>query len=126
MNIRALKESDLPLLRAIHAHHYSSEFEFPDFVSKFLCCFVVEDSDGTIVSAGGIRPILESVLITDLSKSVRIRRSALMNILSASNYFAKQGNFDQIHVFIQDQGWENHLRKIGFVPTKGNSLVLTI
>jgi len=49
-----------------------------------------------------------------------------MNILSASNYFAKQGNFDQIHVFIQDQGWENHLRKIGFVPTKGNSLVLTI
>jgi len=125
MNIRALKESDLPLLQQIHAQHFSEEFEFPDFVSKFLCCFVVEDDEG-IVSAGGIRPILESVLITDLSKSVRVRRSALMNILSASNYFAKQGNFDQIHVFIQDQGWENHLRKIGFVPTKGNSLVLTI
>jgi hypothetical protein len=126
MNIRALKESDLPLLRAIHAQHFSEEFEFPDFVSKFLCCFAVEDSDGNIISAGGIRPILELVMLTDKSESARKRHNAMFNILSASSYFARQGNFDQIHGFVQGQEWENILRKVGFVPTKGNALVLNI
>ena len=126
MNIRALRPNDLGILRQIHSEFYKDEFEFPDFSLGFSCAFVVTDSEDNIISAGGLRPILESVIITDKRQSVRKRREALYDILSASEFVGKREGHNQIHAFIQEMGWENHLRKTGFVDTKGKALVLTI
>jgi hypothetical protein len=126
MRIRALKPTDLYLLRKIHEEFYAHEFEFPDFSLGFLCCFVVEDDDGNVVSAGGLRPIAESIIITDKRQSIKKRREALYDILSASAFVAEKDKFNQIHAFVQEEGWTNHLLKVGFEPTKGRALVLNI
>ncbi len=126
MNIRAMLPEDLPKLYEIHQEFYKEEFPFPDFSRNFLCCFVVIDDNGDIISAGGIKPIVESIVITDKRQSVRNRREALYDILSASSYLSQKQGFFQIHAFIQEEGWENQLRKIGFEDTKGKALVLSL
>lgn len=126
MNIRALRSSDLPILRQIHEEYYKHEFNLPNFSSGFNVAYVVEDDDRQIISAGGIRPIIESVILTDKRQSVRKRREALYDILAASTHFGRKDGYNQIHAFVQDPSWENHLKKNGFYDTKGLSLVLDI
>lgn len=123
MGIRALTESDIDQVRAIHERHYKTEFDFPDFLTNFLCAFVVEE-DGQVISAGGVRNIAEVVLVTNKDLSVRQRRAALFQVLDASAFIAGRSGHDGLHVFIQDDKWEFQLRKIGFHSTKGRALVL--
>ena len=126
MKIRSLQESDFGQLRDIHARFYKDEFSFPDFIDNYLCSFAVVNHDGQIISASGIRTILESVAITDKRFSVRDRRKALLEILHASTYISSKNGFNQIHAFIQDESWLKHLEKYGFIPTKGFPLVLDL
>lgn len=118
--IRALRIEDIDKLREIHRKYYEKEFDFPDFLNNFICVFTVTNNEG-IVSTGGVRSIFEIVAITDKDKSVRERRSALYQILDASQFVA---NGEALHVFVQDEVWMNHLTKIGFKSTKGKALVL--
>lgn len=124
--IRALKEIDIPELLRIHADYYADEFSFPDFEKKFLCAFAATDDDGKIISAGGIRLIPEAVLLTDKGYSVRARRKALFEILSALIYVTEKDGYDQVHAFVQEENWERVLTKIGFEPAIGKVLVLPI
>lgn len=124
--IRELRNVDIEKIRKIHSEFYQNEFEFPDFFNNFLCAFVVMDDTSNIITVGGVRPIAEAVIMTDKSFSVRDRRTALYQMLDASEYVARHSNFRELHAFIQDEKWYKHLVKNGFLPTKGKPLVLEL
>lgn len=123
MIIRSLQAEDLNQLKEIHAQFYKHEFEFPNFLDKFECVFVVVDDSEKIITGGGVRTILESVLLTDKSFAPRIRREALYNMLQGSTYVGEKLGYKEIHAFIQDDRWSQCLKKIGFKNTVGESLV---
>jgi len=122
--IREIQVGDLEQLKWIHAKYYKDQFEFPDFLEHFLCVFTVTDNSGSIITTGGVRTVIESIAITDQSRSVRVRRRALYELLAASQYVISKSGYEHLHAFIQDEKWYNHLLKIGFVPTKGKALVI--
>ena len=124
LNIRSIDKNDLQALIKIHKEFYASEFDFPDFVSNYLCVFVIEDQNG-IISAGGVRQIAESVIITDKNRSVRTRVEALNKMLQANEFVCRKFGHNQLHAFIQDSGWKEQLIKSGFVPCKGDALVIS-
>lgn len=126
MKIRALVPSDIEEIRKIHHEHYTHEFDFPDFLHNFVCAFVVTDDNEKIISAGGVKLIAESIVVTDKNYSVRDRRTALCYVLDASEFITKHADFKELHAFIQDDDWYNHLKKIGFLPTRGKPLVLEL
>lgn len=123
--IRALNPSDFNRVCQIHEKYYSSEFTLPDFF-KFLCAFVVADSNDKIICVGGIKPIAESIIITDKDFSVKERREALLRVLDASSFMAGKAGFNQLHAFIQDEDWMKHLEKYNFKPTKGKAFYLNL
>jgi hypothetical protein len=43
-----------------------------------------------------------------------------------SEFITKRAGFSQLHVFVQDKDWLKHLEKVGFKPTAGQSLVLSL
>jgi hypothetical protein len=126
MTIRPLKDSDVNELRTIHAKYYSHEFSFDDFARGFLASCCIESSSGEIVSAGGIRPLTEIVLVTNKDFSVRERREALYKMLTACMYSASKFRLDSLHAFVQDDVWIKHLKRVGFKDTKGKSLILNL
>ena len=125
MEVKVFKPSDIEQAREIHEKFYKDEFSFPDFYNKFIVAFNISDGD-TIISCGGIRTILESVIITNKDLDPKTRREALYKMLEASSYVANRRDFTQIHAFIQDAKWERHLKRIGFKEIKGTGLVLEI
>lgn len=120
-----MQSSDIDELRRIHEKHYSSEFSFDDFISGFISAFVIEENN-RIISAGGIRSIVECVAITDKDISVRDRREALYQLLSASIFHTTSNGYNQLHAFIQDETWLKHLKRAGFKETVGKSIVLCV
>ena len=125
--IRSIQKEDFGRLYTIWEKFYKNEFEFPDFLSNYLCAFSSVDSNGDIISTGGIRTIVEIVAMTDLDKSAFKRRRALYEILAASTFTAGKYGFNELHAFIiENKRWENCLQKVGFRPTRGNGLVLSL
>lgn len=122
MQIRALADVDFEQLKDIHGRFYEDEFSFRDFFRGFVSSCCISDDDGRIITAGGIRPIVEAVAITNKDCSVRSRREALYNFVQLC-MFSCQGN--DLHVFVQDPVWEKHLKRFGFKETVGKSLILT-
>jgi len=123
--IRAMREEDLEILKKIHEEYYKDEFCFPDFTDKFLWAFISTNECGEIIVGGGVRLIAEAVFITDKRQPVRVRRDALIDSLGACSYIADKDGYDQIHAFVQESCWLEHLFKVGFEPTKGNAVVKT-
>lgn len=113
MLIRRLETTDIEHIRQLHEQYYS-EFEFPDFFNRFLSKFAVVDEDGEIVVAGGVRPIAETVIITDQTKSnIKIGR-ALMEAFRASMYTCAASNIDELHAFVTNEQYASHLVRHGF------------
>jgi hypothetical protein len=126
LKIRSIETSDFEQIRAIHEKHYREEFSLPDFINKFICAYVVENSKDKIISVAGVRTIVECIAITNKDASVRERRDALLQILEASKYFAAANGYSELHAFIQEEAWKHHLEKFGFHKTKGKALVLEV
>lgn len=126
MDIRPITAHDVVRIREIWKEFYQEEFSFDEFHRHFVTCFAVVSDEGAIISAGGLRPILESVIVTDKNFSVRDRREALLLMLQANSYFSRQLGHDQIHAFIQDEVWKLQLRRHGFVRCKGEAMVLSL
>lgn len=124
MNVRPMEPKDLPDIELIHSKYFSDEFALPDFSDKFLCKFVIEDDDGEIICAAGVRVIAESIMITDQDITAREKRNSLMQALNASIYMSGKNGFDHLHVFAQGDVWNNILKKVGFRNCKGNALVI--
>jgi hypothetical protein len=123
--LRNFRQEDEDKIREIHKRHY--EFPLPDWNKNFIIKFVAEE-DGEIVLAGGLKAITEAVLVTDLDKSVRARRRALLDALQCMILSANHYKLDQIHAFIKaiDVDWKEHLKEQGFVPCESEALVLNI
>ena len=125
IKVRPIMQDDYTQLKELHEKFYKDEFTLPDFINNYLLGFLVE-KDGNIITIGGIRTIAEVILVTDKSQSVRVRRDSLLEALRVAILTAGINKYDQIHTFIQDPKWKNHLEKIGFHETKGTALVLEI
>jgi hypothetical protein len=126
MNIRDFKEQDIERIRTIYDRFFSNQFEFPDFLKGYLCAFVVEDNDGDIINAGGVRSIAEVVVVTDLNKPVKERRAGLLETLNASRYIADRYQFDSLHAFVQNDIWRHQLLKHGFQDCKGKPVFIGV
>lgn len=126
MKVRAINPSDINELKIIHDKFFKNEFEFPDFLNEYLSPFVVIDEEDKIITAGGVRTIAETVLITNKDYLIKHRQSALLRSLRMSSYIAGVNGFNQLHAFIQDKNWLRHLKRVGFTETKGQALVLNL
>lgn len=126
MKVRAINPSDINELKIVHDKFFKNEFEFPDFLNGYLSSFVVIDDNEGIVTAGGVRAIAETVLITNKDYNIKKRHLALLKSLMMSSHIARSNKFDQLHAFVQDKNWLGHLKKVGFTETKGQALVLNI
>ncbi len=125
MIIRAMTPDDIQPLREIHQRYFKNDFPFPDFTEHFLNAFVVLEND-EIITAGGVKTILESVVISNKDMSPVIRRDALQRLLLASMFTAGSFGYDQIHAFVTDDKWRRRLIKSGFQPTAGQSLFIGV
>lgn len=108
----------------IHAENFADEFPLPDFLD-YVCAFVVEDEKG-ILTFGGIRDIAECVTVTDKTRDPRERLKALYQVLDASVYIAQKMKYDQLYVWSQNPKWARRLRRNGFRPPDGQSLILDL
>jgi len=126
MKLRCINYSDENRLKEIHSKYFDNEFEFPNFYGNFLSSFVVTDDKGEIIVGGGIRPIIEAIIVTDKDIEIDKRRQALIEMLRMSMFGAASRGYKELHAFIQDENWLRHLRKVGFRDTKGKSLVISV
>ena len=124
MNFRNLTPRDINPIKEIHEKYYKDEFSLEDFFHNINYPIIIEE-DNQIILAAGMRPIIESVAITNKDLSVRQRREALLLALRWMIVKTKESNEHGLHCFVQDEPWINILKKYGFRPTKGQSLVLT-
>lgn len=120
--IRKYYPSDLMEAARIHEKHYAAEFELPMFDTFVSAFTTVENNE--IISVGGIRTILEAIIVTDKDKPATIRENALHDMLEALIFSASNNKYNEIHAsIINDSGWLNRLYRSGFKPTKGQMIV---
>lgn len=112
--IRNIQKNDFGAIHSIWDKFYKDQFPFPDFLN-YICAFVVCDDNDKIVTAGGIRPIAEVLLITDKSALPRTRIKALVEIKQANEFMARTKGFNNLYAFIKDDAaWQAILERIGF------------
>lgn len=121
-----LTKEDLRMVEELHAKGFAEEFDLPDFSCGFFSAFKITDAKAKIIAVAGVRPIAESIVLTDKEASVRQRTEALIEILQASTYVCKKFDFSQLHCFITDKEYQKHLERFGFKPTKGTALVRNV
>lgn len=125
LTVKPITADDIEQLRKIHEKHYSQEFDFPDFTTGFYGAFVITNGKGEIVTGGGVKPIAETILVTNKDFGIKERNEALLNVLNVSEFLCRKFGHEQLHVFIQNEKYRNLLMKrVGFKPTKGQALVL--
>lgn len=113
VKIQLLNRFDINHVRQLH-EKYFSEFDFPDFFGRILKAFKVVDNNGEIILAGAVRPIAETILVTDLSKNrIEIGR-ALVEAQRFSMYTCGQFNIDELHAFVKNEQYARHLERHGF------------
>lgn len=125
--IRNIEEKDLDTIRQIHEQFFAKEFRFDDFLRGFISSFVItDDIDNDIISACSIRPIAEMVAVTNLNKSPRLRRNALLQALEVAQYTLRNTSMSQLHAFVQDEKWESQLLRSGFKKCVGNPVYINL
>lgn len=120
---RSLHPEDVDKLREIHEKFYKDDFTFPDF-HRFVCAFVVTDTNDNIICGGGIRAIAETIIVTDKDFSAKDRKDALLEMLNMSLYCSNKAGFEQIHAFVTDDKWYEKLTMYGFKDCKGRAIFL--
>lgn len=119
--------SDFEEIKRIHYNHFKDEFTLDDFMDPHtLRAWSIRNDDGKIICVGGIRAIVEAVMITDKEFPADERRDAFYKMLEAMMFICRDYGFNQLHAFIQDEKWLRHLKSAKFHETKGRSLVLNI
>ena len=107
---------------------YFSHNEYPDFYNKdaFPQPFVITDTDEKIIVAGGVKKIVEVVVVSDQSQSPRVRLEALLQCLGSSIYIAQEMKQNQLHVFSNDEKYIKVLQKFGFKLMDVKLLILDL
>jgi len=123
--IRALLKRDLGTIKTIHEKFYEKEFSL-DELNRFICSFVAVDANDRPIVAGGIRTIVEAVIVTDKDVAIESRIKALQDWLNMAKQATRDAGYLELTAFIQDDKWYRHLTKYGFIPTVGKSLVTQV
>jgi hypothetical protein len=126
MIARELRQSDLLTLNNIYQKHYSDDFHQPEFHKEFTDEFVITDDHDKIIIGAGIRPILESVILTDKDCSEITRVRALIRCKEISSYITRKNGFKQLFAVAVDEHYKMILIKYGFQPVRGTFLVLDL
>lgn len=126
MDIRYLEPSDLEQIGSIYNRHFS-DMEYPDFVNDFAVTFVAHENE-KIIAVGGLKPMVEAIVLTDLDESVRTKRDALLKIFDGVTYAAAKLKYKEIHAFAYDMEYAKHLiKRMGFRPiSKSKLLVMSL
>jgi hypothetical protein len=125
MEIRYLDESDKDEVNRIY-DAYFKDMDFPNFYNNYYSVFVVEDDNKKVIAIGGVKSIIEAVVLTDQGRSVRDRMEALLRIFEGVKYVGEKLDYPQIHVFAYDNQYTEHLiNRMGFKCNKENK-VLTL
>ena len=116
VKVRAMKFNDIPKLKELHQKFYS-DLEFPDFMYKFYCGFIVTDENDDIIIGGGLQPTAEVILVTDKDKGgIKIGR-ALIEACKVSLYVGRKFGLDELVAFIKNNdSYSRHLVRHGFYP----------
>ena len=123
MDIRFLGTEDWPQIKALYNNHFS-EMDFPDFYNTFLCSYVVHEGN-KIIAAGGLKPLVEAVIISDKSLPVRVRREALLKMKEALVYSTQKIRHKQLYAFTYDDEYAKHLtERMGFKQIKESKLLV--
>ena len=113
VTIKPLQKLDIDHIKKLHEKYYS-QFEFPDFFNRFLVNFKIIDENEEIIIAGGVRPIAETIIVTDQTKSRTKIGRALVEAQRFSMYACGRYNIDELHAFIDDMQYAKHLERHGF------------
>ncbi len=124
MKLRAVFNRDHDRIIEIH-NQYENECPISD-LSNLACSFAIADENDKIITAGGIRSIMEAVIVTDKDVEIEQRRVALINMMHALKTTTKQAGYHELHAFIQDEKWLRHLIQHGFRNTVGRSIVINV
>jgi len=120
--IRALLKRDLGAVKTIHEKFYGKEFDLTE-LNRFICSFVSVDVNDRPIVAGGIKTVVEAMIVTDQDASIESRVDALKEWLITAKRSTSDAGYDQMFAFVQDDKWMRHLMKYGFIPTAGKGLV---
>jgi hypothetical protein len=115
MKIRRLLHSDIEKIRELHERFYP-DLEFPDFLNGFLCSFAITDNDDKIITAGGVQPIGEIILVTDKDRSEIKLGKALREALRVSLFTGARFQLDELVAFVKEKDYAFHLIQHGFYP----------
>lgn len=116
MKIRALTEPDIVKLNDLHDKYFGDQFDKTDFTKNFLSSFVITDDYDRLVMGGGVRPIAETILVTDKEANPHLLGDALLEALRFSRYTCNQTGVEFLHAFVKDKVYARHLMKHGFSP----------
>lgn len=122
--VRAFTPDDVEQLKMVHAKYFAHEFQLPDFLN-YIFAFVVQDEWG-IVTFGGIRDIAECITVTDRSRSAKDKVVAMYQVLNTSVSICKSMGYDQIYAWSQVPQYARQLKKYGFRPPDGESLIFDL
>ena len=124
--VRGLFQRDAQQVNNIHEKFYENEFSLSD-LDNFTVGFTSVDENDKIICAGGIKSIMEMIIITDKDVSVNKRQVALYEMLTTAGRSTKEAGYNQLHAFVQDEKWARYLIKhVGFKPTVGQALVIGV
>lgn len=116
--IELVKSSDLSIAHKIWQKYYKDKFQFPSLI-HFLRFYKITNLDDEAILFGGIKIIPEVICLTNHDSPIRDRHEALYKFLKAMELVAQENNFDQIHIFPEDDKiWRKRLEKEGFARTK--------
>lgn len=124
--IRELRPEDVSKLKSLHERHFEHLFPFPNFFNKFLAAFCVVDEHDNIITAGGVRTLIECVALTDKDRDIMERKAALLKLMDALHFAVKKFGYEEMHAFVQDAEFTKLLKKYNFRPIIGDGLVLDL
>jgi len=124
--IRALLKRDQIQIKDIHEKFYKDEFPLSE-LDNLTCGFTAVDNNDRVICAGGIKSIMEMVLVTDKNVDLTKRQLALYDMLKTAGYSTKSAGYNNLHAFIKDERWAKYLIKhVGFKPIIGTGLIIGV
>jgi hypothetical protein len=116
INIKLMSPDDQAELDILHDKYYKDDFEPTAFDTNFLSSFTIRDKHGKLIMGGGVRPIAETILVTDKSMNPHVIGDALLEALRFSKHTCRVYQIDFLHAFVKDEAYAKHLIKHGFSP----------
>lgn len=105
--------NDINEVSRLHDKYYS-EFRFPSF-GQMLNAFVIEDEDNSIIMAGGVENVAETVLVTNKEKSRIKIGKALVEAQQCATFTCKAHGINDLYAFVKDEEYAQHLLQHGFI-----------